>query len=381
MKRFLILVLISFPLILVGQNSPDSMVNLALLGDATFNSTIPPNSGRGNPMDVLYNPQTNQYAFTSNYVEHGVSYNANLGRPDRGDGFNWEVAWSSQKNINYITFGGTYPNQPQPNTLWAISYYNGSSWITLDQGSGGWIDSGTYEWGGPTQNPIQATRLLLEIYSDGNNDLVSIHIRARGSATNVRNDTDNPVKACLIQYLPGSGADNVNNGDSTDGSDDSDSDDDTSGGGDTSEDDTSGGGGSTTSVWSESNGIASYTGNVGIGTASVPSGYKLAVEGKIRTREVRVDQDTWPDYVFKEEYHLPSLEEIQKHIKEKGHLINIPSAKEVAENGVELGEMNKLLLEKIEELTLYILKQEKKQKLLKQILETQEQRILKLENN
>ena len=122
-------------------------------------------------------------------------------------------------------------------------------------------------------------------------------------------------------------------------------------------------------------------GNVGIGTASVPSGYKLAVEGKIRTREVRVDQDTWPDYVFANDYNLPSLADIKKHIKEKGHLINIPSAKEVEENGVELGEMNKLLLEKIEELTLYILKQEKKQKLLKQILETQEQRILKLENN
>jgi len=129
---------------------------------------------------------------------------------------------------------------------------------------------------------------------------------------------------------------------------------------DSTGDNTSGGGGSTTSVWSEDNATASYTGNVAIGTNSVPSGYKLAVEGKIRTREVRVDQDNWPDYVFDKDYNLPSLEEIQKHIKEKGHLINIPSAKEVAKNGVELGEMNKLLLEKIEELTLYILKQEER---------------------
>ena len=135
---------------------------------------------------------------------------------------------------------------------------------------------------------------------------------------------------------------------------------------DSTGDNTSGGGGSTTSVWSESNGTANYNGNVAIGTNSVPSGYQLAVEGKIRTREVRVDQDTWPDYVFKEEYHLPSLEDIQKHIKEKGHLPNIPSAKEVEENGIELGEMNKLLLEKIEELTLYILKQEERIKILEQ---------------
>ena len=121
------------------------------------------------------------------------------------------------------------------------------------------------------------------------------------------------------------------------------------------------------SVWSTSgNSIYFNSGTVAIGRTSVPSGYTFAVEGKIRTREVRVDQDTWPDYVFKEDYNLPSLEEIQKHIREKGHLPNIPSAKEVEENGVELGEMNKLLLEKIEELTLYILHQEERIKILEQ---------------
>lgn len=57
---------------------------------------------------------------------------------------------------------------------------------------------------------------------------------------------------------------------------------------------------------------------------------------------------------------MPTLEEVEKHIQEKGHLINIPSAKEVEENGIQLGEMNKLLLEKIEELTLYTLEQEEK---------------------
>ena len=116
-----------------------------------------------------------------------------------------------------------------------------------------------------------------------------------------------------------------------------------------------GGSGSTNSIWSESGSTASYSGEVAIGRASVPSGYKLAVDGHIRTREIRVDQDTWPDYVFAKDYNLPTLEEIQKHIQEKGHLPNIPSAKEVESNGLELGEMNRLLLEKIEELTLYII--------------------------
>lgn len=112
------------------------------------------------------------------------------------------------------------------------------------------------------------------------------------------------------------------------------------------------------SVWTETNGIASYSGDVAIGTSTVPSGYKLAVDGHIRTREIRVDQDIWPDYVFKKDYKLISLEELKRHIEEKGHLPNIPSAETVKLNGVELGEMDRLLLEKIEQLTLYTIEQQ-----------------------
>jgi hypothetical protein len=102
-------------------------------------------------------------------------------------------------------------------------------------------------------------------------------------------------------------------------------------------------------------------GSVGIGTTTIPNNYKLAVAGKIIAEEVKVQlQSAWPDYVFKKTYKLPTLKEVEKHIKEKGHLPNIPSAKQVAENGIELGIMNKKLLEKIEELTLYTLQQEKK---------------------
>ena len=109
------------------------------------------------------------------------------------------------------------------------------------------------------------------------------------------------------------------------------------------------------SLWSSNGSIAFYNaGNIGIGT-DAPGTYRLAVNGNIRAKEIKVETTYWPDYVFIKEYKLPSLEEVQKHIDQNGHLINIPSAKEIEENGLELGEMNRLLLEKIEELTLYII--------------------------
>lgn len=99
-------------------------------------------------------------------------------------------------------------------------------------------------------------------------------------------------------------------------------------------------------------------GNVGIGTITPDE--KLAVNGKIHTKEVRVDLTGWSDFVFEENYELPTLAEVENHIKEKGHLADIPSEKEVKANGIQLGEMNAKLLQKIEELTLYTIEQEKK---------------------
>lgn len=94
---------------------------------------------------------------------------------------------------------------------------------------------------------------------------------------------------------------------------------------------------------------------IGIGTKDT-KGYALAVAGKIVTEEVKVALRTsWPDYVFGKEYDLPTLEDVAIHIKQKGHLQNIPSAEEVSNVGINLGEMNSKLLQKIEELTLYII--------------------------
>ncbi|WP_440066368.1 hypothetical protein [Tenacibaculum discolor] len=118
-------------------------------------------------------------------------------------------------------------------------------------------------------------------------------------------------------------------------------------------------------------------GNVGIGTNHIPTGYKLAIAGKTITEEVKVQlQSNWPDYVFSKEYQLPTLQEVEQHIYKKGHLQNIPSAKEVAKDGgIELGEMNRKLLEKIEELTLYTIQQEKSINELKKIVKQQSKQL------
>ena len=99
-------------------------------------------------------------------------------------------------------------------------------------------------------------------------------------------------------------------------------------------------------------------GNLGVGTLNTGS-HKLAVEGSIGAREIKVEANGWSDFVFYDNYNLPTLKEVENHIKEKGHLKDIPSAKEVAKNGIFLGEMDAKLLQKIEELTLYTIEQDK----------------------
>jgi hypothetical protein len=104
--------------------------------------------------------------------------------------------------------------------------------------------------------------------------------------------------------------------------------------------------------------LADEGGRVGIGT-SIPDS-KLTVKGTIHAEEVKVDlQVPGPDYVFEPSYKLPSLEELQTYIHQNKHLPEVPSAKEMEQNGIKLSEMNMILLRKIEELTLYVIEQNK----------------------
>ena len=93
-----------------------------------------------------------------------------------------------------------------------------------------------------------------------------------------------------------------------------------------------------------------------IGTLTGANGYKVSVEGKIMCEELKVQlKANWPDYVFAKDYNLMPLTEVENEIKANHHLPGIPSASEMEENGIELGEMQRLLMEKVEELTLYVI--------------------------
>jgi hypothetical protein len=102
-----------------------------------------------------------------------------------------------------------------------------------------------------------------------------------------------------------------------------------------------------------------FAGSVGIKTQT-PGAYDLAVNGKIRAQEIKVETANWPDYVFADTYQVPSIAEVEKYIKTNNHLPGVPTATEVEKNGMELGEMLKLQQKKIEELTLYIIGLNKK---------------------
>ncbi|BBD46996.1 Hypothetical protein PEIBARAKI_6989 [Petrimonas sp. IBARAKI] len=104
-------------------------------------------------------------------------------------------------------------------------------------------------------------------------------------------------------------------------------------------------------------------GNVGIGTLSPQN--KLDVNGVIRAKEIKVETG-WADFVFDKDYKLPSLAEVERHIQEKGHLQGIPTEIKVKKDGVSLGEMNVKLLQKVEELTLYLIMHEKEIEKLKE---------------
>ena len=120
-------------------------------------------------------------------------------------------------------------------------------------------------------------------------------------------------------------------------------------------------------------------GLVGIGTNDT-KGYKLGVNGSVIATSVTVKASgTWPDYVFKKDYRLPPLGEVKTYIDQNQHLPEVPSEAQVIKDGLNLGEMNKLLLKKVEELTLYMIEKDREIKEVREMNERLAKRVDQLE--
>ncbi len=119
---------------------------------------------------------------------------------------------------------------------------------------------------------------------------------------------------------------------------------------------------------------------VGIGTTNLNSDYRLFVRGGIRTEKMKIDLATtngWADFVFEANYNLRPLLEVEKFIQTFKHLSDVPSAKDLVENGVDVLEMQKIQMQKIEELTLYLIELKKENEALKKRLEVLEKTKIK----
>lgn len=120
-------------------------------------------------------------------------------------------------------------------------------------------------------------------------------------------------------------------------------------------------------------------GKVSIGTPNIDPNSILNVNGTVRSKKVKVEATSWPDYVFEPGFNLTPIDQLGKFISKNKHLPGVPSAKQILAEGFELGHMDATLLSKIEELTLYTIKQQKKIDAQQKIIQSLVERLEKLE--
>lgn len=113
-------------------------------------------------------------------------------------------------------------------------------------------------------------------------------------------------------------------------------------------------------VWTHYLVVGNYSNAGAPNPMDLPDGYRMAVDGKIICEEVKIQMSQdWPDYVFSNNYKLKSLNEVEQYIEENKHLPDVPSASEIEKSGLEMGEMSRIQMQKIEELTLYMIELKK----------------------
>lgn len=222
---------------------------------------------------------------------------------------------------------------------------------TLDKGT--YTVNQTYSWDLSVDDIVATDMLTLVV------------LRVRGSKSNIfaskEHENTNYHPKLVIVTGSSDGGDNGGN----DGGDNGGNDGGDNGGNDGGDNGGDNGGNDNgnnvgTSVWEVgTDGVIYYNdGKVGIGTSDPAT--RLVVDGEIRATKVRVRGDiNTPDYVFEADYELRSIEEVEAYIKKHKHLPEVPSAEEIERDGLSVGDMDAVLLKKIEELTLYVIELKK----------------------
>lgn len=130
-----------------------------------------------------------------------------------------------------------------------------------------------------------------------------------------------------------------------------------------------------TTIYSTQLGVNYFAGSICVGTTT-PNGYQLAVNGSaVFTKAVIKNYTSWPDFVFNPDYQSAPLESILPFVKEHRHLPGIPSAATIKESGLDLGDMQRLQMQKIEELTLYLIKEDQQLKRQDSLLQSQQKEL------
>ena len=202
-----------------GDNNPNPLVNLALIDGAAVTGSVPIGQARGIPEDILWDPSTNDWATVSTYHEYGMVYDS-MAYKIKEDPLWWQVIWPTAKIINYITCTGTYPNQPQPTTGWAVQIMVDDEWQDLAKAHNGW-DADTLRGAGagiPTQTnwlwdgqlvwrglePVVTTGIRLTAYANPDSVTDGVETFADSLWSFVWSGRDfgsGTAKAALIQYL------------------------------------------------------------------------------------------------------------------------------------------------------------------------------------
>ena len=194
-----------------GDNAPDPMLNLALTEDATVSGNAA-EGGRGIPMDILWDPSTEDWATRSRWHEYGMAFDSMMAATE-DDPFYWQVEWPTGKKINYITVTGCYGNQAQPHTGWAVQIDSAGTWKNLAKaangwpadtlkGIGGWVDDGLLEL--RLMRPVVTSKLRFCAYANPDSladGIASISDSLWSMVFTGRKMSAESPHACLIQYL------------------------------------------------------------------------------------------------------------------------------------------------------------------------------------